>query len=200
MDKTAPSREDLEAASTSSGRRTVQPVENNNLPVSWHLRSAGSPTPISPPIDNNYENIISNEHNYATRENFANDHNYVNQPQIFDEHNYAAENLPSPIHPETYRDHTYTTLTRPPNHSFNEYEQRLFEENIRNPPVLREEISERFIRQVSSFAFKYACLDVNYNVYNTDFLNSHGDYQADILQLYTLIFDDKISTSICSTV
>ena len=193
-----PSAEDLAAASTSTGRRggsTIRP-DNNDLPISRHLRSTGSPTPIQPFINNNNENIISNEHNYAINDNFAinNDHNYAAEPQniVLDEHNYAArpDTPPTPIHPETYRDQTYPTLTGPPTHEFNENEQRLYSENVANPPILDQEISERYIRQISNFAFRYACLDVNYNIYNTDFLSSLGDYQLDILQLYDLIFNE----------
>ena len=189
-----PSAEDLAAASTSSGRgRSSIQVEDDHLPISRHLRSAGSPTPIQPIVINNNENIISNEHNYAINDNsIPNDHNYAAEPpNIFNEHDYARPDTPpTPIHPETFRDHTYSSLIVPQIHEFNEDEQRLYSENITNPPILSQEITERYIRQVSNFAFRYACLDVNYNIYNTDFLNSLGDYQIDILQLFDLILNE----------
>ena len=147
-----PSAEDLAAASTSSGRGgggSSTRSDNINLPISRHLRSAGSPTPIQPIINNNNENIISNDHNYAINDNFNhNDHNYAAEPRnnVLNEHNYARPDTPpTPIHPETYRDHTYPSLIGPPTHEFNENEQRLYSENVTNPPTLSQEIAEHYI-------------------------------------------------------
>ena len=185
--------EDPDEPSTSTGRRHTLPplyINNNNNapPISWHQRSANSPPP-SPLISYN----SNNDHDYTNNHpnNFNGDGGDGNGGGGGGGDDDDGENTPpTPLDPNIFREHAYSLLSRPPTRQFGAVEESFYRHNFENPPILRPEIVDRYTRQVSMFAFKYSCLDVNYIIHNEEFLNSFGDYQNDIFQLYDLVFDE----------
>ena len=101
---------------------------------------------------------------------------------IFREHNYAGE--------EKEEEGKKKKKNERSQHEMGEEENRFNQANVSFPLILRERYRNLFIRTIGTMAFRYSCVDVNYTVSNTNYRNSHGDYQQNISQLYHLVFDE----------